>query len=122
MPIIKSAIKRVRQEKRRRDRNAITKRRYKELMKQYMKLIENGQKKEAAELYPTVQKAIDMAAKKNLLHDNNAGHKKSRLAKMLNQENTPQPEATPKKSTTKKTTAKKTTKKATTPKKTEDKK
>ena len=83
MPIIKSAIKRVRQTETRTRRNTITKDRYKALVKEYKILISEGKTKEAGELFPKVQKAIDMAAKKNLLHKNNAAHKKSALAKMM---------------------------------------
>ncbi|MCB9809553.1 30S ribosomal protein S20 [Candidatus Peribacteria bacterium] len=83
MPLIRSAIKQMRQNRTRRQRNLITKRQYKSLMKQYETLIKAGEKDKAAALYPQVQKSLDMAAKKNLLHPKNAGHKKSQLAKML---------------------------------------
>lgn len=83
MPIIKSAIKRVRLEARRQKRNTITKNRFKELVKEFVKLINDGKTDEATKLFPQVQKALDMAAKKNLLHKNNVARKKSSLAKML---------------------------------------
>lgn len=83
MPIIKSAIKRVRVEARRQKRNLITKNRYKDLVKQFTKLVEDGKIAEAAKMLPQVQKALDMATKKNLLHQNNASRKKSQLAKMV---------------------------------------
>lgn len=83
MPIIKSAIKRVRVEARRQKRNLVTKNRYKELIKEFTNLVEGGKTAEAVKLFPIVQKALDMAAKKNLLHKNNASRKKSNLAKMI---------------------------------------
>ncbi len=83
MPIIKSAIKRVRSSEKRRKRNLITKDRYKELVKEFLKLIEGKKTAEAEKLFPQVQKAIDMATKKNLLQKNNAARKKSQLAKMM---------------------------------------
>ncbi len=83
MPIIKSAQKRMRVEARRTKRNQVAKNRYKELIKEYTKLIEDGKTAEAEKLFPQVQKSIDMAAKKNLLHKRNAARKKSNLAKML---------------------------------------
>ena len=83
MPIIKSAIKRVRVSDRKRKKNLIVSKRYKELMKEFQELVEAGKKAEATKLYPTVQKAIDLATKKNLLHKNTAGRKKSNLAKMI---------------------------------------
>lgn len=83
MPIIKSAIKRVRQQDRRQKRNAIVTRRYKELTKEFLGLVADGKKTDAVKLYPLLQKSIDMAAKKNLIHKNNASRKKSNLAKMI---------------------------------------
>jgi len=83
MPIIKSAIKRVRVEARRQKRNTITKNRYKELIKEFTTLVADGKTDEATKLFPTVQKSLDMAVKKNLLHKNNVARKKSNLAKML---------------------------------------
>lgn len=112
MPIIQSAIKRVRQEKTRSIRNAITKRKYKDLMKNFTKLVDAGSIKEAQELYPSVQKAIDMAAKKNIIAKNNAGHKKSRLAKMLHPDRQNKSEEAKPSTTKKKTAPKKTTSKA----------
>ncbi len=67
MPIIKSAIKRVRTSEKRRSRNAITRNRWKESVKSFVKLVEEGKLKEAAKMMPEVQKNLDMAAKKNVL-------------------------------------------------------
>jgi len=83
MPIIKSAIKRVRQEGRRRQRNLIVLKKYKSLIKQFEDLIAEKKTAEAGKLFPLMQKAIDMAVKKNLLHANTGARKKSRLAKLL---------------------------------------
>lgn len=38
---------------------------------------------EVARQLPAITSLIDKAAKKNILHDNNAAHKKSRLARLL---------------------------------------
>jgi small subunit ribosomal protein S20 len=103
MPIIQSAIKRVRQTEKRRKRNLITKDRYRTLTKEFLSLVQADKKSEAANLFPGLQKAIDMATKKNILHKNNAARKKSRLAKMI------AGVSVEKKKTTKKTTPKKTT-------------
>lgn len=83
MPIIKSAIKRVRQEARRQQRNTGTKNTYKNLIKEITALIDAKKLSEAAKLFPKVQKAIDMASKKNLMHKNTAARKKSSLAKQI---------------------------------------
>ena len=85
MPIIKSAIKRVRLQARKQKRNTVTKDRYKALIKEMNELIEAGKMKEATALFPKVQKAIDMATKNNLLPKNTAGRKKSGLAKRIGQ-------------------------------------
>ncbi len=83
MPIIKSAIKRVRQSDKRRQRNLITQRNYKTLVKEFETLIEAGKTAEAQKLFPEVQKSLDLAAKNNILHKNNVGRKKSRLSKLM---------------------------------------
>ncbi len=83
MPIIQSAIKRVRQEETRRKRNNVVRAKYKSMTKEFLELVKDGQIKEATALYPTIQKAIDMATKKNLLNKNTAGRRKSTLAKMI---------------------------------------
>ncbi len=84
MPIIKSAIKRVRQTEVRTQRNNIVRRRYRELIKNFEALVADGKKDEAVKLFPQVQKAIDLAAKKNILKNNTAGRLKSKLSKMIN--------------------------------------
>ena len=83
MPLIKSAIKRVRQSEKRRQRNLIAQRKYKALMKDFEALVANGKIAEAKKLFPEVQKAIDLAAKKNILQKNTAGRRKSRLSKLI---------------------------------------
>jgi len=83
MPLIKSAIKRVRQTKKRQTFNNLVKTKYKALVKNFLKLLSSAQTDEAAKLMPSVQKALDTAAKKNILHKNAVGHKKSSLQKAL---------------------------------------
>lgn len=111
MPILKSAIKRVRVAQRRQKFNQVTKSKFREPVKQFIELIEAKNFKEAQNLFPQVQKMIDLAAKKHVLHKNTAARKKSSLAKML--EGAP---ATKIASTTEKKTATKTIKKTTTKK------
>lgn len=83
MPIIKSAIKRMRQTVRKTKKNEITKKLLKETAKKFSTLIEGGKIADAAKLYPMLQKKIDMAVKKNLMHSNKAARQKSRYAKMI---------------------------------------
>ena len=83
MPIIKSAIKRVRQTQRRTANNNIRRRFLKDAMKEFLALVDAGKLAEAAKLLPTVQKRIDLAVKKNLWHKNKANRRKSQLMKMV---------------------------------------
>ncbi|PID70645.1 30S ribosomal protein S20 [bacterium DOLZORAL124_38_8] len=83
MPIIKSAIKRVRQTKRKTLRNATVKRLTKEVIKKFLTHVENGEKKEAIALFPTVQKRIDLMSKKNLWHAHKSARKVSAYAKLI---------------------------------------
>jgi small subunit ribosomal protein S20 len=106
MPIIKSAIKRMRQTVRKTKKNEITKRLLKEISKKFIAFIEAGKNADAVKLYPMLQKKIDMAVKKNLMHANKAARQKSRYAKMLKADAKPA-----KKTVTKKPVAKKTAKK-----------
>ena len=83
MPIIKSAIKRVRQTTRRTARNVVRKRFLKTEMKNFITLIEEKKFAEATKLLPNVQKLIDLAVKNNIWHANKGGRIKSQYAKML---------------------------------------
>ncbi len=84
MPIIKSAKKRVKVSAKKQLRNALTKSTYRNLIKEFTALVDAGKTAEATKLFPQVQKAIDMAVKKNLMHANTAGRKKSNLSKKIN--------------------------------------
>jgi len=83
MPIIKSAIKRVRQTARRTARNIVRKRTLKNVFKDYELLIDEKKFDEATKLLPLVQKTIDLTVKYNLWHANKGARQKSRFASML---------------------------------------
>lgn len=83
MPIIKSAIKRAKQNHVRRARRQPFKTHMKTMMRKMHDLVKDGKKDEAAKLLATVYKAIDTAAKKNILHKNTAARKKSQMAKLV---------------------------------------
>tara|TARA_Y100000310_G_scaffold283194_1_gene305009 strand:- start:1215 stop:1484 length:270 start_codon:yes stop_codon:yes gene_type:complete len=83
MPVTKSAKKALRQSERRKRRNLKRKNTVKDLVKQIRKLAASQQHKEATELLPKLQKAVDKAAKKGVLKQNTAARKKSRLSKLL---------------------------------------
>jgi ribosomal protein S20 len=74
MPIIKSAIKRMRQTEKRRARNISTKRTLRTALKDFFtsKSTEDLQK---------AQSALDVAVKKNVMDKNTASRKKAQLAK-----------------------------------------
>ena len=83
MPIIESAIKRARQNLVRRERRLPFKTRMKTMIRSYTDLLKEGKKDDAKKIFPQVMKAIDTAAKKHIIHRNNAARKKSRLSLML---------------------------------------
>lgn len=83
MPVIKSAIKRMRQTERRTAHNARLKRRVKTAIKEYNQLISAGDIKAATTKLPTVSSLIDRAAKRNIYHRRRAARMKSRSAKLL---------------------------------------
>lgn len=76
MPIIKSAIKKVRKDKTRTARNAAQK----NVLK---KLVKDTRKKPSAKSLSKVFSVLDKAAKTNLIHRNRAARLKSRLSKLV---------------------------------------
>lgn len=85
MPIIESAKKRVRSSKKKEKVNRKWKDRVKDAIKDYEELIEENKVEEAEEQLKETKSVIDKAVKNNILHQNNAARKKSRLSKMLNE-------------------------------------
>lgn len=83
MPITTSAKKALRQNKTRHTRNLVKKENYKKLVVTYRKLAIGKTKDEAAKLLPSVFKALDKAAKVNVITKNKASRLKSRLSKMV---------------------------------------
>lgn len=84
MPILKSAKKRLRQNKRRKALNLQYKKKMKEPIKKFKKLIAEKKTEEAKKLLPQVYKALDKAAKHGTIKKNTAARRKSRLTKMIN--------------------------------------
>lgn len=83
MPIIKAAIKHLRQSEKRRKTNRLAKEGVKDNLKEMMRLVKAGKMDEFKSRLPKVVSMIDKAVKNNLLHQNNAAHKKSALEKLL---------------------------------------
>jgi len=79
---IKSQIKRNRQNEVARLRNKAVKTELKTRERNLMAAIESGEGVDEA--FRIVQKRIDMAAAKGIMHKNNAANKKARLAKLAN--------------------------------------
>ena len=84
MPVIKSAIKRMKQNKVRYERNRHYSSRMKSMMKLILDYVKKGDTEKATKVMPEVVSSIDTAAKKKLIHKHNAAHKKSRIAKAIN--------------------------------------
>lgn len=83
MPIIKAAIKHLRQSQRRRQINNVIKNRLKKTIKEMTRLANQKKMDEFTKRLPEAVSIIDKAAKKNLIHKKNASRKKSSLAHLL---------------------------------------
>ena len=83
MANIKSAIKRNRQNEKRRIHNRVYRGRARTYVKKARLAIENGDLAEARTLTLEAVSALDKAAEKGILHKNNASRRKSRLMKKL---------------------------------------
>lgn len=83
MPIIASAKKQLRQNKKRKVRNDRTRSLFREARVNFEKAIKAGDKKWATEQLPKLYSVIDTLDKKNIIHTNNAARKKSRFNGML---------------------------------------
>jgi len=83
MPNTSSAKKAMRQSRRRQVINLRTKSKYKSAVKQTRQQIANGEVAAAVESLKKAMSALDKAVKKDVLHKNTAGRRKSRLAKAI---------------------------------------
>lgn len=81
MPQHQSAIKRVRQNKKRRERNRSQRSKMRTLINNVM---EASDKDTAQELYKEATSYLDKMAAKGLIHQNNAARKKSQMTKHIN--------------------------------------
>ncbi|MCG6189144.1 MULTISPECIES: 30S ribosomal protein S20 [Maribellus] len=78
----KSALKRIRQDEKKRVHNKY----YAKTTRNAIKDLRNvTDKAEAEKMYPKVASMIDKLAKKNIIHNNKAANLKSKLAVQLNQ-------------------------------------
>jgi small subunit ribosomal protein S20 len=82
---IKSAIKRNKQNEKRRLRNRVYRGRARTFVKRARLAIEEGTPEEAQTALLEAVRALDKAAEKGILHKNNAARRKSRLMKKFAQ-------------------------------------
>jgi small subunit ribosomal protein S20 len=80
----KSAIKRARQNEKRRLRNKSVKTRVKNIVRNVRLAVNEKSKEEALKELNTAQSTIDKAAKKGVIHKRTASRKISRLSKQVN--------------------------------------
>ncbi|HZP55445.1 MAG TPA: 30S ribosomal protein S20 [Candidatus Saccharimonadales bacterium] len=82
MPIIKSAKKRVRVAAKARARNLHTRREVRRTLKAYTAAVESGKPVEVAKAHKEAMSALDIAAKKAVMHKNKAARYKAKLASL----------------------------------------
>lgn len=76
MPIIKSAIKKLRQNQKHAEKNRVARRAIKEAL-------DNFKKSPSVKLYGKISSVLDKAAKTHLIHKNKSSRLKSRLSGLL---------------------------------------
>ena len=84
MPNIKSQVKRVKTNEKRRQFNASYKASMRTAIKNVVVAIENKNVEAAKEAYNTANKKLDKAVAKGICHKNFAARQKSRLSKKIN--------------------------------------
>ncbi|HUC20622.1 MAG TPA: 30S ribosomal protein S20, partial [Candidatus Polarisedimenticolaceae bacterium] len=84
MPIIKSAIKRVKQSAKRRSHNLQVKRAIHQDVRAFTDALSSGDTKATTETLRAAISEIDRAVKKGTIHRNTASRRKSRLQKQAN--------------------------------------
>jgi len=83
MPNIKSAIKRARQSDKRRLKNQSEKSAIRTAEKKLRALVAEKKADEAVKMQAQLSSMVDKASKRNLIHENAAARKKSRIAKLV---------------------------------------
>lgn len=84
MPNIKSAIKRMKQNERRRLLNRSRRSQMRTMIKRFRGLVSENKLADARELLPQVYSIIDKKARQGVIHRNAAARYKARLTKHLN--------------------------------------
>ncbi|WP_028850925.1 30S ribosomal protein S20 [Thermocrispum municipale] len=84
MANIKSQIKRIKTNEKRRLRNQAVKSSVKTAIRKFREAAEAGDKEKAIELQRVAARKLDKAASKGVIHKNQAANKKSAMAKRVN--------------------------------------
>jgi small subunit ribosomal protein S20 len=84
VPIIKSAKKALRQNRKRRLDNLKRKKDFRKALKEIRILVDDDKTTNAAKLLPSAYKKLDKAAKKNTIKKNTASRYKSRITRLIN--------------------------------------
>lgn len=82
MPVIKSAIKKAKQDISAREHNRVLRDSLKDATKKVRKFAKQGDAKKATEALKEAYSKIDIAAKKHIIHKNNAARRKARLSNL----------------------------------------
>lgn len=85
MPVTDSSAKALRRDKKRTKVNRRRKDQMKDAIKEVESLVEDGDTEAAKQAFTEAQKAIDKAAKDNVIHANKAARKKSQLASLIDE-------------------------------------
>jgi small subunit ribosomal protein S20 len=83
MQIIKSAKKRVKVTAKAQERNYMVRSKFRTAIKALEEFVKGKDKDKSEDALKAAYREIDMAAKKNVLHKNNAARKKSHLSKLV---------------------------------------
>ncbi|MCB1141172.1 MAG: 30S ribosomal protein S20 [Leptospiraceae bacterium] len=83
MANLRSSKKDIRRTEKRKARNSAQKSTIRTYAKNILKSIKAGNTEEAANMFNSYASLLDKAAKKSLIHKNNASRKKSRMAKKI---------------------------------------
>lgn len=84
MANIKSQIKRIRTNEKRRQRNQAVKSELKTYVRKTRELVEAGDKEGAAQALAAASRKLDKAVSKGVIHRNQAANRKSKLARRVN--------------------------------------
>ncbi len=84
MPNIKSSIRSVKTDAKRRAMNSSAKASFRNASRKVVTLAQSENKEAAQTTFATASSLIDKAARKGIIHKNTAARKKSRLAKKIN--------------------------------------